>query len=147
MYEYLIDKLEYNKWADAACLNSLKFDGCDDAMLLQMSHQMAAQAIWLSRLTGNPQDINVWETLPLETLESMAASLYSDWHAFLSSQPNLEASISYTNTKGIAFNNLAKDIIHHVFNHATYHRAQIASMVRAKGGTPANTDFISYKRL
>ena len=54
--------------------------------------------------------------------------------------------IIYKNSKGIEFSNTVQDVIFHVINHSTYHRAQIASDLKANGIEPINTDYIFYKR-
>jgi len=54
--------------------------------------------------------------------------------------------INYTNTQHQAFHNKANDILLHVFNHGTYHRAQIASEMRKNGIEPINTDYITFVR-
>jgi uncharacterized damage-inducible protein DinB len=48
--------------------------------------------------------------------------------------------------KGEKFANTIKDIVVHVINHSTYHRAQIAQLVKQSGGEPAKTDYIVYQR-
>jgi uncharacterized damage-inducible protein DinB len=35
----------------------------------------------------------------------------------------------------------------HLVNHSSYHRAQIAMLLRQKGFEPINTDFITYDRV
>jgi uncharacterized damage-inducible protein DinB len=35
----------------------------------------------------------------------------------------------------------------HLVNHSTYHRAQIATLLRQGGLEPVNTDFITYDRV
>ena len=35
----------------------------------------------------------------------------------------------------------------HLVNHSSYHRAQIALLLRQKGYEPINTDFITYDRV
>ena len=35
----------------------------------------------------------------------------------------------------------------HLVNHSSYHRAQIAMLLRQKGMEPINTDFITYDRV
>jgi uncharacterized damage-inducible protein DinB len=54
--------------------------------------------------------------------------------------------ISYTNTQGEAFQTTVEDILIHVFNHGTYHRAQVARDLRQHALTPVNTDYITYVR-
>ncbi|WP_379084396.1 DinB family protein [Pedobacter sp. UC225_65] len=44
------------------------------------------------------------------------------------------------------YTGIVKDILFHVFNHSTYHRAQIATLFKESGITPPVTDFIILKR-
>lgn len=39
-----------------------------------------------------------------------------------------------------------KDIMFHIVNHSTYHRAQIATELKDHGIEPLKTDYILYKR-
>lgn len=54
--------------------------------------------------------------------------------------------IVYANTKGEAFQTAIHDIMIQVFNHGTYHRAQIACNLRQGGLEPVNTDYITFVR-
>ncbi|MDO8549036.1 MAG: DinB family protein [Ignavibacteria bacterium] len=58
----------------------------------------------------------------------------------------LTSIIKYRNTKGDEYQNRLSDIITHVINHSSYHRGQIALLVRNAGGIPAVTDYIAYRR-
>ena len=57
-----------------------------------------------------------------------------------------EYSRPITNSKGETFSNKIKDILFHIINHSTYHRAQIATDLKQNGIEPINTDYIFYKR-
>ena len=50
--------------------------------------------------------------------------------------------------KGEEFTNVNTAIFMHVFNHGTFHRGQVVSMMRNAGytGQIESTDFISYER-
>ena len=52
----------------------------------------------------------------------------------------------YKNSKGEAWTSSVLDVLTHVVMHSAYHRGQIASVMRAGGGTPAYTDFIHAAR-
>lgn len=54
--------------------------------------------------------------------------------------------IEYKNSTGKTFQNSRYDILIHVLNHGTYHRAQIATELRGHGIEPINTDYITYMR-
>jgi len=64
----------------------------------------------------------------------------------LNNNQDLEQVISYVNTSGDAFSDPMHDIIVHVLNHSTYHRAQIAKEMRMHNIDPINTDYITYVR-
>jgi len=40
-----------------------------------------------------------------------------------------------------------ESIMMHLVNHCSYHRAQVALLLRQKGFEPLNTDFITYDRV
>ena len=54
--------------------------------------------------------------------------------------------ITYSNSRGEAFETSVHDILIQVFNHGTYHRAQVARDLRQHLLTPVNTDYITYVR-
>ncbi|RYE14391.1 MAG: damage-inducible protein DinB, partial [Sphingobacteriales bacterium] len=53
---------------------------------------------------------------------------------------------TYTNTQGKTYTNTVLQILTHVVNHATYHRAQIATDMRQHSLEPLMTDYIAYAR-
>jgi uncharacterized damage-inducible protein DinB len=55
--------------------------------------------------------------------------------------------VSYRKSAGRDFRNSVRDIVIHVTMHGSYHRGQIARLVRAAGGEPPYTDYIQYRRL
>jgi len=55
--------------------------------------------------------------------------------------------IKYTTSAGTYFETSVQDILLHVFNHGTYHRAQIAKEMKLHNLPPINTDYIMFVRL
>jgi len=55
-------------------------------------------------------------------------------------------AIDYRNSAGQAFRSTVEDILLHVALHGTYHRGQIALVIRGGGGEPASTDYIAFIR-
>ena len=59
----------------------------------------------------------------------------------------INREVAYTNMKGAAFRSPLWQVIHHVSNHATYHRGQVTTMIRQLGAAPpASMDLIAYFR-
>ncbi|MFL5508025.1 MAG: DinB family protein, partial [Gemmatimonadaceae bacterium] len=52
----------------------------------------------------------------------------------------------YKNSAGEQFTSSVENILTHVFMHGSYHRGQVASLVRAGGDTPSPTDYIFFTR-
>ncbi|PYO45862.1 MAG: hypothetical protein DMD72_14120, partial [Gemmatimonadetes bacterium] len=58
----------------------------------------------------------------------------------------LERGITYRNSAGDQFTSTLEDILTHVMMHGSYHRGQVASLIRAAGDTPSPTDYIFFAR-
>ena len=58
----------------------------------------------------------------------------------------MEEIIHYESIEGKKFENTLHDIILHVINHSTHHRAQVSMLIRDAGVAPPPTDYIVYHR-
>ena len=146
-----IDQLwRYNSWANQILIDALKhYTGAVPASCLHLlSHLTNAQAIWVSRITGVIPVVGVWEDYSIAECEAhhmqSSTALTQVIANYIEGQP---IDISYTNTRNESFTNSLQDILLHIFNHATYHRAQIATEMRNHGLEPVNTDYITFARL
>lgn len=148
---YFARLYKYNEWANQQLLKVM--DGVaspSNDVMVALSHYLAAQEIWISRIEGRPARINgVWEVYDLQRCHELAAQTAESWNSYISRIPveDYYRKIAYKNTKGDYYETPIIDIMGHCVNHATYHRAQIARMLRLEGTTPVNTDFITYARL
>lgn len=110
-----------------------------------LNHLINAQEIWNARILNQKPDIEVWEIRPLEDLKKINETNYSE-SLYILETIDLSQEINYQNSKGISFTNSVQDILFHVINHATYHRAQIATDLKSHNLAPLNSDYIFYKR-
>ena len=157
MKELLIQQALYNQWANSSLfvLAEKEAKDCLDTAIHSsfkslrqtFMHLADAEYIWLCRLNDLPLDQipgksgKSMEVLPvmdkrlLDFIESKEASYFS-------------ASTSYKNLKGESFTTENGVILAHVFNHSTFHRGQIVSMLRVLGfsGNIPSTDLITFKR-
>ena len=58
----------------------------------------------------------------------------------------LRREVAYSNSAGVAFHSTVEDILLQVAMHGSYHRGQIALLLRQEGAEPAATDFIGFAR-
>lgn len=120
----------------------------DEKILTLMSHSLAALFIWLARIQKEaPSSYRLWHTYSLNELETMAKTSGENWLNYIHQHDRFAWELSYTNYVGDPYINKVENIMIHLVNHSTYHRAQIAQLLRQKGYEPVNTDFITYDRV
>ena len=149
MSGHLRKLIEHLKWADAAALEALRTSNGSDARALTIySHVLGAEAVWLARLAGRPLDVAVWPVLSLEQAASLAARNAAELEAVVASiaPDDLGREIDYRTSDGRAFRSTIDDILLHIALHGSYHRGQIALLIRGGGGEPAATDYIAFAR-
>jgi uncharacterized damage-inducible protein DinB len=154
MKESVLRNFQYNAWANEAACASIETLALGaphrERALKLLGHVLAAGALWRSRILG--EDVrgrDVWPVLTLEECRAYVAAEACAWLNYLAgiSDADIERPIEYSNIKGDPFKNQLADILQHAANHGTYHRGQIALLVREADGKPAVTDFIAFARL
>lgn len=108
------------------------------------NHIINAHQVWNSRLIPEIP-FGVFEIHPITELHQLDNNNYKRSLEILGTI-ELSNIVSYTNTRGQTFSNSVRDILFHVINHSTYHRAQIATACKHSGIDPLPTDYIFYKR-
>lgn len=149
MLDHLTKLFDHMEWADARVLEGLRAQpGCDVRALEIYAHVLGAEHVWLTRLQERPTREAVWPVLSLERAAALAEENAAGYRAVLAGLTREEArrAVSYRNSAGQAFRSAIEDILLHVALHGTYHRGQVALLVRAAGGTPVPTDYIAYVR-
>lgn len=139
----------YNLWANEVLVKWLEELGeaVPPSTMRLLSHIANAQLIWLSRLEGMATSQALFEEHGLDRCRELLLGS-SDQLLELAAMPvlGLQQMISYFNTRGQVFETSVEDILMHVFNHGTYHRAQIARDLRQHSLNPVDTDYIIYVR-
>lgn len=150
MSDYTLQKLAaYNNWANQKLLETLETlcEKVPTRSLHLFSHLLNAEIIWLARMQHLESPVQVFDDHTLAKCRTMQESTFECFLSLADSSPgDLEREIIYKNTKGETFTNSLEDILIHVFNHGTYHRAQIACDLRQNGFEPINTDYITFIR-
>jgi uncharacterized damage-inducible protein DinB len=115
-----------------------------------LAHIVAARRAWLGRLgaappaTGSlfPQDLSLDQVI---AQWNDVARLWTDFLGHLTDEA-IARPFEYQSLDAGRFRNRLEDVLTQLFGHSSYHRGQIAMLVRASGGEPAITDFIYWCR-
>jgi|SRR5690242_424769 len=160
--KYFIEISDFNIWANGRVCDWL--DKISDEQWKQpvissfnsiyetILHLANAEKIWAERLEKkiNPEML-------FATFTGSKAELLATWRNRSLHFKNLieqmpedqfQQNLLYKNTKGIEYNQPYYQLLAHVFNHSTYHRGQVVTMLRQVGFTDVNsTDMTTYFRM
>ena len=135
---------QYDDWANREEVTHLRHLDLPAALRL-LGHIIGAQWLWITRIRNENAKMAVWPELRLEQCAAELDPLRDAWREILQSKDR-ESKIDYKNSKGEPWSSTVDDILTHVAMHGTYHRGQIATVVRQGGDVPAYTDFIHAVR-
>jgi uncharacterized damage-inducible protein DinB len=152
---------DYNYWANARILRVAlevtpeQFTAANTSsygsLRATLVHTMRAELIWRRRLQGEqmPGDLPVETSFPTPTPLSkawVAEELLMRAYLQGLSDKDILKVVAYKNTKGVPFRNAAWQILMHVVNHGTQHRAEAAAMLTDFNHSPGDVDMILYFR-
>ena len=146
----------YNQWANEKVLNAIEGMTADElarpvdayfgSVGKNLQHVLGAMRVWLAR----------WKA---ETPPSLQAAITGPWHdeyaathaayrAFVESLTDASAGriVDYKDTKGNPYQNPLDQLISHVVNHGTHHRAETGVLLERIGRSPGDMDYILYCR-
>jgi uncharacterized damage-inducible protein DinB len=149
MKRYFLKLYQYNAWANKRVIDNLVSQQVNDEKILSLlGHIVAAQFLWLHRIQGLPApDVKLWGEYSLGQLIDLAQKAGQQWLEFVEGTDNFDREMTYKNYVNEPYTNNVEMIMIHLVNHSSYHRAQIAMLLRQKGFEPVNTDFITYDRV
>jgi uncharacterized damage-inducible protein DinB len=152
----------YNSWANGKTLGALaemppagyntNMKSSHGGIHGTMLHIVWAQHLWLLRWTGRPNDAasaGLQKAVSLESLRAYSQEVDRETLAFLDARLTdafLRETFEMKTTKGDSYTHTYGEAMLHLINHSTYHRGQVAALVRQSGYRPPSTDFIRFAR-
>lgn len=149
MKEHFIKLFKYNLWANQIVCKSV-FDNKlkDESLVKIISHIYDSEVVWYNRITDAEGSPGIWESQELTQLPGLFETIDNKLIAYIDNldEEAVPKLIAYENSKGQKFISRLTDILTHLANHGTYHRGQIAKMIRNAGDEPPVTDYIAFVR-
>jgi len=140
----------YTHWANDRVLSTMQAaDAVPERAVELLSHLLRAQDVWFGRVQGTEHaHLDLWVQEDLLACADRLATSSERWQTVLDERASggLDQPIAYTNSAGTAYETPLRDLLSHVVNHGTHHRAQIALLLREADVAPPATDYIFFVR-
>ena len=149
MTSHFLQLFTYNQWASERLLEILKKEQVtDEKILTWMSHISNAEFIWWDRIQGRKPRVGVFDFYSLDACKEKLITFHQEILPWIENAGpyRFEEPFSYQNSKGKVFFNSIREVLTHVVNHGTHHRAQVSARLRNLGTVPPPTDFIFFAR-
>ena len=150
MKNHFIRLYKYNAWANNRIFDLLEsLETPTERSLGHFTHVINAQSIWMSRFTDAKYEGGLFGVKPLSELRIQAAENERNLNRFFeqSTEETFESLFSYKSIKGEPFTNSMSDILTHLANHGSHHRAQILSDMKPHVEVLPVIDFIAFARI
>jgi uncharacterized damage-inducible protein DinB len=133
----------YDAWANAEAAASIRAAGAPATAVRLIAHVAAAERLWKVRLDAAPESVIVWPDWTVDEAEAEMRRLAAEWKELAArlGPSDGRRAVGYVNSKGERWTTAVDDILAHVLLHSSYHRGQVAYVLRAAGETPAYTDY------
>ena len=152
---------KYSWWANARSLEAASMVSLEDftkeiggsflSLRGTLAHLYGAEWVWLERWRGtSPSNLPSALDLPdVETIRSRWERVERGQRDFLEGldPARLAEPLTYTNFQGERWTYSLWRILAHVVNHSSYHRGQVATLLRQLGKAPLSTDLLLYYDL
>jgi len=110
------------------------------------SHILNAHHIWNSRLLAQKREFDIFQIQPLTAWEGIHYDNQKNSFDIITNVDRFEKRLDYETTEGEFYSNTVQEMLFHIINHSTHHRAQISVDLRNNGIEPLALDYIFYKR-
>ena len=144
----------YNQWANEKILRAIDrmtaeelaqpVDAYIGSIAKNLQHVLLATRVWLARWQGaTPPALTAPVTDPWPDAYAVT---HAEFRAFVASLTDIEADrvVNYQDSRGNPFTVPLDQLITHVVNHGTHHRAETGMLLERRGRSPGDMDYVYY---
>lgn len=148
---------DYNRWANGRLLGAAAalapelltrdLGSSYGSVWITLRHILWGEWLWLGRWQARtPAGLDPQTLHDFPALRSRWTEIEQEQLALLDglTAADLARLLSYDNPPGTSWTYTLGEMIYHVLNHSTYHRGQVAGMLRQLDVTPPTTDYLVY---
>ncbi|WP_276389185.1 DinB family protein [Eudoraea chungangensis] len=110
------------------------------------SHILNAHHIWNARILNQTPIYDVWQKHDIKSWEDIHYDNQRNSFEIVTNATDFDKRIDYESTDGRSYTNTLGEMLFHIINHSTHHRAQMSIDFRSNEIDPISLDYIFYKR-
>lgn len=138
--------LEYDFWANNVVMELIKSNGLNTGRPTELlSHIINAEVLIMGRIRGE-EFFDPFMVRSIEENIKLSKSIKAEWKEYINNLAEVEFdnSIRYVNIRGERVTAKIWEMFMHMINHSTYHRGQIALILRKMNISPPITDLMTF---
>ena len=147
MKDFYLDKFQYtfDKNQEMIAYLNEHSSELNEKIQVLISHILNAHEIWMTRILKTPTKYGVWQLQEYVNMAEIDSQNFELTKQILE-EKDLNEKVDYKTSTGESYSNVLNELLFHVVNHSSYHRAQINSELKNLGLKPLITDYVFYKR-
>jgi uncharacterized damage-inducible protein DinB len=155
--EHARSLIAYNEWANEKVLEAAsglseeelgrQVSGSHESVRMTLLHVAQVQTWWLSVLNGKPERPSLPEGMPFEQVRQWFRRSHDDLKAYADglADERLAAEVSaYHPVEKKEYRWPSWQLLSHLVNHGSHHRAEAGLMLASLGHSPGDMDFIYF---
>lgn len=145
MQSFFIPKFEFDFQANNHWIDSIEQQNLTDNFNIrrQLCHILNVHHLWVSRLNGENVISNDWDDLPFYAWKKLNQENSAQTQLFILNK-DIAGETAYTDSDGNSQRKNSSDILYHILQHSTHHRAVINTLIRKEGKKPPEMNFITF---
>jgi uncharacterized damage-inducible protein DinB len=147
MKAFYLDKFQYtfDKNQEMIAYLNENVSQLNEEIHVLISHTLNAHEIWITRILKVPTKYGVWQLQEYSNMAKIDSQNFELTKQILA-EKDLNEKVDYITSTGEFYSNVLNELLFHVVNHSSYHRAQINTELKILGLKPLITDYVFYKR-
>ena len=146
MQQYFIRQFNYDRHVNQLMLDAIAASANPGDSVKLMAHLLATQQVWLMRCKQKAYTGAIWPDTLFADMSAILEENHAAWLNYLENLPDdgFDQIVDYKNSRGIPYSGKISDILAHVINHGTHHRAQSGQYLKTADTPLPVTDYIYY---
>ncbi len=143
-YNQLFD---YNFYCNKSLIEKCKgLEEVPNRTVELFNHILSAHHIWNARILNQKPSYEVWHKHEISSWEDLHYENQRNSFEVITNTADFDRRLDYETSDGRLYSNTIGEILFHIINHSTHHRAQISVDFRGNAIEPSSLDYIFYKR-